>query len=400
MTLRLSTNGMHQQSLAAMLAQQSKVSRTQLELTTQKKLITAADDPAGMAQAQRLDHALSTLDQQDKDAALVEHRLRSQEQALSDVGTQLDRARELTIQANTATVSDSDRASIADELRQIRAAILAIANRDDGTGKQLFAGSRDGVIPFAQNASGQVTYVGDDGQNQVEVAPNLKVADTDPGSDLFLRVRTGDGISVASVGAGNTGTGVLGNASVIDSGAWNGQSVTVKFTAADSYQILDGSGAVVSTGTYTAGSAISGGGIQMTLSGAPAAGDTFTVGKAPNRDIFSTLDSLATALETPATTDAQKAARSNALNSALSDISSAQDHFLLSRSQTGSRLAALDDATDARSAYGVSLQSTLSNLRDVDPAEAASRLSLQQVALEAAQKTMLAVQSKSLFDLM
>jgi flagellar hook-associated protein 3 FlgL len=400
MTLRLSTNGMHQQSLAAMLAQQSKVSRSQLELTTQKKLITAADDPSGMAQAQRLDHAISTLDQQDKDAALLEHRLRSQEQALADVGTQLDRARELTIQSNTATLSDSDRKSIADELRQIREAIVAIGNRDDGTGHQLFAGSRDAVIPFTQDANGNVSYVGDDGQNKVEVAPGLKVADTDAGSNLFLRVRTGDGVSATVASSGNTGTGVLSKSAVTDNSVWNGQSVTVQFTDATNYQILDTAGTVLSSGTYTSGSTISGAGIQMTLTGAPAAGDSFTLGKAPTQDIFSTLDTLADALEAPATTDAEKATRSNAVNAALGNITTAQDHFLLSRSQTGSRLAALDDATDVRSAYGVSLQTTLSALRDVDPAEAASNLSLQQIALEAAQKTMLAVQSKSLFDLM
>jgi flagellar hook-associated protein 3 FlgL len=392
MTLRLSTMGMHQQSLSAMLTQQANVSRSQLELTTQKKLITAADDPSGMAQAQRLDHAISTLDQQDKDAALLEHRLRSQEQALADVGTQLDRARELTIQSNTATLSDSDRKSIADELRQIREAIIAIGNRDDGTGHQLFAGSRDAVIPFTQDANGNVSYVGDDGQNKVEVAPGLKVADTDAGSNLFLRVRTGDGVSATVASSGNT--------AVTDNSVWNGQSVTVQFTDATNYQILDTAGTVLSSGTYTSGSTISGAGIQMTLTGAPAAGDSFTLGKAPTQDIFSTLDALADALEAPATTDAEKAARSNAVNAALGNITTAQDHFLLSRSQTGSRLAALDDATDVRSAYGVSLQTTLSALRDVDPAEAASNLSLQQIALEAAQKTMLAVQSKSLFDLM
>lgn len=400
MTLRLSTNGMHQQSLAAMLAQQANVSRSQLELTTQKKLITAADDPSGMAQAQRLDHAISTLDQQDKDAALLEHRLRSQDQALADVGTQLDRARELTVQASNDTLSTSDRQSIADELRQIREAIIAIGNRDDGTGHQLFAGSRDAVIPFTQDANGNVTYVGDDGQNRVEVAPNLKVSDTDAGSNLFLRIRTGDGVSVATAASSNTGSGVLGSSAVTNSSAWNGQSVTIKFTAADSYQILDSGGNALATGTYVPGSTISGAGIQMTISGAPAVGDSFTLGKSPNQDIFTTLDKLADALEAPVTTDAQQAARRNAINSALGDISTAQDHFLLSRSQTGSRLAALDDATDTRSAYGVSLETTLSNLRDVDPAEAASKLSLQQIALEAAQKTMLAVQSRSLFDLM
>ena len=106
----------------------------------------------------------ASLGQQDRNAGLVQHRLRSQESALADVGTQLNRARELAIQANSGAMSAQDRASIAAELRAVRSELLAIANRDDGNGRRLFAGSRDGIIPFADNG-GTVSYAGDDGRN-------------------------------------------------------------------------------------------------------------------------------------------------------------------------------------------------------------------------------------------
>lgn len=400
MTLRLSTAGIHQQGLSALLRQQSNVARAQLELTTQQKLINAADDPSGMANAKRLEHALSTLEQQDKDSALVEHRLRSQEQALTDVGTQLDRARQLAVQAGNGALSDADRASIAGELRQIREAIVAIGNRDDGTGNRLFAGSRDGVSPFVVDANGGVSYIGDDGRNQVEVAPGLRIGDTDPGSDLFLRVRTGDGLVRATAGAGNTGSGVLGSASVTDTAAWAGRSLSVHFTAPDAFELRDGAGSVIASGPFVAGTAIAGGGIQMTITGAPATGDSFTIGKAPTQDVFGTLETLANALDAPAVTASEQAARQNAINRGLGDIRAAQDHFLSARADTGTRLAALDDATDGRLSYGVSLDTMLSNLRDVDPTEAASRLALQSTALEAAQRTLIKVQQMSIFDLL
>lgn len=400
MTLRLSTAGIHQQGLSALLQQQSNVARAQLELTTQQKLITASDDPSGMASAKRLEHALSTLEQQDQDSALVEHRLRSQEQALSDVGTQLDRARQLTVQAGNGALSDADLKSIAGELEQIKEAITAIGNRDDGTGHRLFAGSRDGVSPFTVDADGKVAYIGDDGRNQVEVAPGLRVGDTDPGSDLFLRIRTGDGLSLTTAAAGNTGSGTIGSGAVTDTAAWAGRSLSVRFTAPETYVVEDAGGNLLASGPYVAGSAITAGGIQMTIGGAPAAGDRFTIGKAPTQDVFSTLDALADALGAPATTGAEKAARQNAIHRALGDISAAQDHFLSARADTGTRLAALDDATDGRESYGVSLETMLSNLRDVDPTEAASRLALQSTALEAAQRTLIKVQQMSIFDLL
>lgn len=399
MTLRISTAGLYTQGLQGLLMRQQQVARTQQQLITGNKLEVAADDPTGMAQAQRLDHALATLEQQGKDAGLLEHRLRSQEQALSDVGSHLTRARELAIQANSPVLSDADRKSIADELRSIRSEILSIGNREDGAGRRLFAGSRDGVIPFADNG-GSVSYAGDDGRNLVEVAPDLTVGDTDAGSDVFMRVRTGDGIVRGIAGGANTGTGVLQASAITDHTAWGGRSLRVEFTAPDAYRVVDAAGTVLATGAYTANSTISAGGVQVTLTGAPAAGDTFTVERAPVRDVFATLENLADVLDTPATSPVERARRGNALGAAISDIETAQDHMLSVRAGTGTRLASIDSAADIRGAGDLTLSETLSQLRDVDYAEAASQLAVQLTALEAAQKTMLRVQSLSLFDKM
>ncbi len=398
MTLRISTAGLHAQGLQGLLTRQAQVARTQQELVTGTKLLRAADNPSAMAESQRLDHALSTLDQHGRNAGLLEHRLRSQEQAFGDVGNQLTRARELAVQANSPVMSAADRRSIAAELRSIRSEIISIGNRDDGNGRRLFAGARDGVIPFADGGASGVGYAGDDGRNQVEIAPDLSIGDTDAGSDVFMRVRTGDGIVRGIAAAANTGSGVLQASAVTDHAAWGGKSLTVEFTAPGAYRVVDAGGAVLASGAYTPNTTISAGGVQVTLTGAPATGDTFKVERAPTQDVFATLQKLADALDAPATTSAEQARRSNALGAALSDIGTAQDHMLTLRAGTGTRLASLDSAADSRSAGEVSLAQTLSGLRDVDFAEAASKLALQLTALEAAQKTMVRVQSLSLFD--
>jgi flagellar hook-associated protein 3 FlgL len=399
MTLRISTAGMYAQGLAGLQLKQAQLARTQQELVSNRKLLRGADDPAAMAQSQQLDHALASLAQNGRNANLLENRLRSQESALADVGSQLARAQELALQANTPTLSDADRTAIAQELREIRSQVLAIANRDDGTGRRLFAGNRDGVVPFV-DAGGAVSYAGDDGRNLVEIAPDLNVADTDAGSDVFLRVRTGDGIVRGSAGAANTGSGVLQSSAVTDHAAWNGGSLRVEFTAADAYRVLDGDGNELATGSYAAGGSISAGGVQLVLTGAPAAGDTFTVERAPVKDIFATLQDLADALDAPATSPQDKARRGNAVGAAIGDRATAQDHMLAMRSGTGTRLATLDGATDTRDAGEISLTESLSQLRDLDYAEAASRLALQITALDAAQQTMLKLQGMSLFQRM
>lgn len=394
--MRISTAGFYQQGLSALMKRESDVARTQQQLTTGRKLTRAADDPSGAAQAQRIDHAVGQLDQYAKSAGLLQGRLQAQEAALSDAGDALNRARDLAVQANNGTMSAEDRKIIAAEIRHLRAGLVDVANRQDGNGRSLFAGQRDGVTPFADTA-GTVTYHGDDGQNAVDVEPDMALADTDPGSAVFMRARTGDGTLRGTATASNTGSGVLQLASVTDPSAWNERTLTVSFTSPTTWQMLDG-GTVVGSGTYAEGDTLQAGGVQMRLTGAPASGDTFTLEPAPRQDVFATLQTLADALEAPATTTAQKAQLSNALAGSIADISSAQNHLLEFRGTTGERLASIDQSSDDRAEANVTLRTTLSGLRDTDYAEATSRLALQMTAIEAAQKTMLRVQSMSLFD--
>ena len=376
--MRISTAQLHAQGLAGMLGRQQEIARTQQELITGNKLTRAAQDPAGAASAQRIDHALASLEQFERNSGLVEHRLRLQEGALGDAGDTLTRARELALQGNNASLSDGDRTMLVAELKALQAQMLGIANRDDGNGRQLFAGSRDGVTPFALSG-GNVSYAGDDGHNQVDIAPGLAVADTDSGSEVFLRVRAGTGEVRGAADPANTGRAVLQATSVTDSAQWNGAALRLEFTGPDSYDVLDAGGTVLSSGTYESGDSIDVGGVTLRITGEPAVGDGFDVQRAPNQDVFTTLQRLTDAMSAPATT-------------------SAQDHLLRLRADTGARLSAVDAAADTREAGEVSMSDTLSSLRDVDFAEAASKLTLQLTALEAAQSTMMRVQGLSLFD--
>ncbi|MGV8940435.1 MAG: flagellar hook-associated protein FlgL [Lysobacter sp.] len=395
--MRISTAGMYAQGLQSMLQRQSEMVRTHEQMTTGRLYSHAGQDPAAASTAQGLDHALAALDSYKNSAGHMDRRLNLQEHALTSANDRIGRARDLIVQANNPTLSADDRKTIAVELRHLRAEMISIGNSNDGSGRALFAGTRDGVVPFADNA-GSVVYSGNDGQNSVIVAPGLGLADADPGSALFMRMPTGDGLVRGSAGTANTGTGVLQSSSVTDHSAWNGSGITVEFTAADSYRVLDGGGTEIATGTWQKGQTISAGGVQLKLDGSPDAGDSFSVRRAPEADIFTTLQSLADALEAPGATPADAARRTNALNTGLGDLTSAQQHLITARASTGSRLSALDAAAESRSATGLALETTLSGLRDVNYAEAASQFTMQLTALEAAQQVTLRIQGLSLFN--
>lgn len=81
-----------------------------------------------------------------------------------------------------------------------------------------------------------------------------------------------------AAGAANTGGATVSSASVTDPSAWVSDTYTVTFAAGNSYTVKNSGGTPVASGTYTSGTPISFAGAQLTLSGSPAAGDTFTLG--------------------------------------------------------------------------------------------------------------------------
>jgi flagellar hook-associated protein 1 FlgK len=80
----------------------------------------------------------------------------------------------------------------------------------------------------------------------------------------------------ASAGSANSGTGAVGSAGVTAPSTWTSGTYTVTFGAGNQYTVTNG-GATVTSGTYTSGQPIGFNGIQLTLTGQPASGDTFTV---------------------------------------------------------------------------------------------------------------------------
>lgn len=396
---RISTGMLYQQSLSAMQSKQASLARTQNELTTGKKLLTAKDDPVGAGAAVTLDRSKAELERFGKNADAVGHRLGMQEAALAQAGDVMGRITELTVRANSASLSDEDRKAIATEITSLRGSLLDIANSPDGTGRYLFGGTEDGTPPFAK-AGGGVAYGGDQTRRQVEIAPQMFVADTMPGSEVFMRVRTGDGRIDVTAGAANAGTGSVGAFGLADSSQWDGRHYAITFGVEGAYEVTDAGGDVVASGVHASGEAIVINGANVVIGGAPADGDTFALGPSGTRDVFSTIDNLLAALTMEPTTDAQRAAQQNALQGSMRDISTAMDQFIDVRANGGAQLAALDNAASLRDTHAITIDSTLSGLRDVDYVEAISRFNLEKVALDAAQLTFVQMQRNSLFDLL
>ena len=86
------------------------------------------------------------------------------------------------------------------------------------------------------------------------------------------------------------------------------------------------------------------------------------------------------------------------VNNVLTDIDAALDQFLQTRTSVGARMRALDDQESQHEKFVLDTQTTLSETRDLDYAEAISRFNLQSTALQAAQQAFSRVQNLSLFN--
>ena len=395
---RISTGMVYNQSVSLMLAKQSQLAKLQTQLATGEKITTAKDNPVAAGNAVALDRAVAELDRMGENATNVQNRLGLQENVLAQAGDLAISIKELTIQANNDALSSDDLKAIAAELKATKATLISLANSTDGNGRYLFAGAADDSVPFTV-ANGVVNYNGDQTQRTIEVAPGTYVKDALPGSEVFMRVRTGNGTVDGSAATTNTGAAVLGEVTRDGSSTWDGSSYTVRFTAPGAYEVVDSTNTVVSAGSYTVGEPIVAGGIRFSLEGAPDAGDSFAVGPAQTRDVFTTLDQLIATLEMDTSSPSAKAAQHNQLQSGLRDVSRIAETLIDARASGGAQLLALDNADALRESNLVTLKSTLSGMRDLDYAEAISEYQLENTALEAAQTIFTQMQSMSLFNM-
>jgi flagellar hook-associated protein 3 FlgL len=395
--MRVSNDTLRAVFLNALENAQRRIASTQTQVSTGRRINTPSDDPVAAARVAELDASLARLDQYQENSVIARNQLGLEEEALASSIDQMQRIRELAVQANNSTLSDNDRRVIADELRERLEALRSLANTTDANGRYLFAGYSEATQPFTVSATGAVVYNGDQGRRQLQVSQSRFVSISDSGADVFQKITTGNGTFALAAGAGNTGTGVLGAGTVVNPAAWVRDTYTITFLTPTTYEVRDGAAALVSSGTFAPDQAIGFRGIEVPVAGAPAAGDTFTVAPSAERDVFATLNSLITTLDRPSGGGAPRARLHNEVGQLLLDVDQATGHLIQARSEIGSRVRALDEEASLSDGFKVQLSETLSDIRDLDYADALTRLSQQLFGLEAAQQAFARTQGLSLF---
>ena len=301
-------------------------------------------------------------------------------------------------------MNDADRATIATALQSSFDQLQGLANTDDGNGQFLFAGFKSGSAPFVRQANGSILYSGDQGQRLMQVDVSRQMAGADDGRSIFQTVQGGAGYITASP-VGNAGSGVFSATSIVDAADPNyGQDFVISFPTPTTYQVYTKTTppATLAAAAYTSGSAINFGGLQISISGSPVAGDTFDVSTAKNAgtNVFSAISDAITTLRTPVDNGGLTAQAKllNALSTANRKITNAHDNVLTVRSSVGSRLQELEALETTGDSRNLSDKSYLSDLQDLDYASAITEFYQRQTALQASQQTFVQIQKLSLFN--
>jgi flagellar hook-associated protein 3 FlgL len=395
--MRISTSHIFNQNLSAMLTQQTEMGRTQLQVSTGKKILNPSDDPAASVQILNLQREINLTDQYQANADKAENKLSIEEGTLKSATELVQRIRELAIQGLNDSNTQNDRTTLAAEISQLNEQLLTLANTRDSNGDYIFSGFSNDIQPYSTVGA---SYAGDGGQRNIQVGPGVLIATNDAGNEIFesRHVQT----AVTDNNAGPPSSGVL-NIISVGSDHVIPSAIDIDFSTGPDTLTVTMGGTPYAVTPYVAGQQVSLKQLDpslpdftISMDGTLANGDSHQMNTqvTPNKTIFSTINDFVTALSS----DAVSANDSPNDGDFLINITASLETIVNTQAEIGSRLNAVDQQREVSSGISFAVEKTLSQLKDLDYASAISKLSLQTLGLQAAQQSFSRVQNLSLFN--
>lgn len=246
--MRISTGQYYANSTATYAKGFADTAKTQEQISSGKRIQTAADDPVGASKLLKLEQQKSLLGQYSSNMTGITNSLNNEESVLSSVNDALQRARELTLQAGNGGLSDADRASVSGELGEIEDTVYGLLNSKDSNGNYIFAGSKSGVQPYVRNSDGSYTYQGDQTQLSLQVSDTLSLAAGDTGFSIFDSAanvsRTQSTLVSPATDDGRVyvSSGQMSSSTTYNKNFTAGEPYTLSFTSSSQYTVTDKNG--------------------------------------------------------------------------------------------------------------------------------------------------------------
>ncbi|CAD5109255.1 flagellar hook-associated protein FlgL [Zestomonas carbonaria] len=413
--MRISTLQAFNNGVAGLQRNYANAIRTQEQISTGNRILTPADDPVASVRLLQLEQQQNVLGQYKSNLTAAQNSLNQEEVTLNSVSTILQRVRELAVQAGNGTLSLEDRQSIAAELAEREDELLSLMNTRNARGEYLFSGFQGKSQPFVRQPDGSYAYAGDDGQRKLQIASSLEIPISDNGRAVFENALNAGRLSITDGSTPPAPVNSISGALVKDEASFASfpaDGVQITFDPADpkNYTLTP-----LPSGTPVSGRLADGkdtqityGGVAFFVNGTPPAGSTFTVsGPGPaasagpgdpeiKSGVLNTISQLRKALESSA--DSREVRDAVALG--LSNLDNGISAVDQARGQIGARLNVVESSLTDNEDVTLVNKAVQADLRELDYAEALSRLSFQQLILDASQKSYVTISQLNLFNKM
>ena len=125
----------------AMTVNNRSLGKAMEQLSTGKRINSAADDAAGLAIGNRMTAQIKALDQSVRNANDGISMMQTAEGATKEITSMLQRMRELSVQAANDSYSAGDRTAIAGEMTQLTSEVTRIASNTQWNGMSILSGA-------------------------------------------------------------------------------------------------------------------------------------------------------------------------------------------------------------------------------------------------------------------
>jgi flagellar hook-associated protein 3 FlgL len=405
--MRVTTNLIYNQNLRNIDTNQGNLVDLQQQLASGKKLLRPSDDPVGAAQVIRLTEELDKITQYQRNNDLTTNALELQETSLRSITDVVNRARVLTVQSGNGILASEDRKAIGAEIEQIRNQVLDLMNTRNASGEYIFAGyqSSSQAFEFNPSASGdKVSFLGDDGENQIQISDSVKIQSTSSGKSIFQEVfarlnfstSASAGVNIETARVDEQGTFDKFHKQNFDTLNPINNQYQIEVLAGDQVAITNvGTGAVVSTQDYQSGETIRFAGVELNFEA--NVGDTVNIelNRPEKKNLAETLNDMFIALTSDTISETDFV---NAIDNTLVGLDNGLEKMSLESSSIGARLNIAQSIRESNLDSEITLQTARSSIEDVDYAAASTEFAKQETALQAAFQSFPRVSSLTLFD--
>jgi flagellar hook-associated protein 3 FlgL len=328
---------------------------------------------------------------------------------------------ELAVESANDVLTQKERVRYIQDAQMLKKEIFDIANQKDSFGNNLFGGVSGNKKPFVMDSKGNVSYVGSALTREVQVSPNLHVKQNFSGQEIFANIGSGTAktsvfelvddfiSSLKSDLNSGTSSNLFSEGSSVDlvfpsSGAeakieftLGAGSTTNKFSS--TIYGNDYSSVVTQINNLTGSTGVSASIVNGNRIRLQGSSDTLNLSNFTASNFDSDKSNIEVIKDTGTSTVVEKITENRLQNSSISTkITEAFDVFASARAEVGASSRRAQENEAAAQDILLTLEESMSEIRDADLASLLTQLEFLMTNKEAAQATFTRITSKSLFD--